>query len=196
MGMGKELADNFKSARDVFEEVDEALGQKLTSLMFDGPMEELTMTANAQPALMASSLAVVNVLKTDFDVDLSKAKYFAGHSLGEYSALCAAGVVSLSDTAKLLRIRGNAMQAAVPAGKGAMAALLGASLEQADECVKEGVKTGICQIANDNAIGQVVLSGEKSAIEAACEAAVTKAFRPARMPVSYTHLTLPTILLV
>lgn len=167
VGMGKELADNFPVAKSVFAQVDEALSQKLSTIMWDGPMEDLTMTANAQPALMAVSMAVVEVLKHDFNIDMSAAKFLAGHSLGEYSALCAAGVVSLSDTARLLRIRGNAMQSAVPVGIGAMAALLGASLEDAAAAVAAGEVHGICQIANDNAVGQIVLSGDKQAVEAA-----------------------------
>ena len=167
VGMGKELAENFPVAKAVFAQVDEALSQKLSTLMWDGPMDDLTLTANTQPALMAVSMAVVEVLRNDFDIDVTAAKFLAGHSLGEYSALCAAGVVSLADTARLLRIRGNAMQSAVPNGKGAMAALLGASLEDADAAVKAGEAKGMCQIANDNAIGQVVLSGEKDAVEAA-----------------------------
>ena len=167
VGMGKELAENFPVAKAVFEQVDEALSQKLSSVMWDGPAEELTLTANAQPALMAVSMAVVEVLRSDFDVNMTDAAFLAGHSLGEYSALCAAGVVSLQDTARLLRIRGNAMQSAVPVGKGAMAALLGASLEDASAAVEFAQKSGICQIANDNAVGQIVLSGEKSAVEAA-----------------------------
>ncbi len=167
VGMGKDLADNFASAKTVFDQVDDALSQNLSKMMWDGPMEDLTLTANTQPALMAVSMAVVNVLKHEFDVDMSAAKFLAGHSLGEYSALCAAGVVSLADTARLLRIRGNAMQSAVPVGVGAMAALLGASLEDAAAAVAAGEAHGICQIANDNAVGQIVLSGEKTAVEAA-----------------------------
>lgn len=167
VGMGKDLADNFASAKTVFDHVDDALSQNLSKMMWDGPMEDLTLTANTQPALMAVSMAVVNVLKHEFDVDMSAAKFLAGHSLGEYSALCAAGVVSLADTARLLRIRGNAMQSAVPVGVGAMAALLGASLEDAAAAVTAGEAHGICQIANDNAVGQIVLSGEKPAVEAA-----------------------------
>lgn len=168
VGMGKELSDNFKSARDVFGEVDEALSQNLSTLMFAGPMEELTLTSNTQPALMACSVAVMRVLADEFGVTIDQAKYVAGHSLGEYSALCAAGVFNLADTARLLRLRGDAMQAAVPVGKGAMAALLGASIEQADALAALGAQHGICQIANDNATGQIVLSGEKTAIEEAC----------------------------
>lgn len=171
VGMGQELAEAFPSAREVFEEVNDALGQNLSDLMWNGPMEDLTLTANTQPALMAASIAAMRVLKSEFDVDVTAAKYVAGHSLGEYSALCAAGVVSLSDTAKLLRLRGEAMQKAVPVGAGAMAALLGASVEGAEKACAEGSKVGICQIANDNATGQIVISGEKAAVEAAAEAA-------------------------
>ncbi len=169
VGMGKELADTFASARVVFQEVDDALSQNLSRLMWEGPMEDLTLTANTQPALMACSIAAMQVLKTEFDVDVTAAKYVAGHSLGEYSALCAAGSLSLAQTATLLRLRGDAMQKAVAVGVGAMAALLGASMEDAEEAVKAGSTKGICQIANDNATGQVVLSGEKGAIELAAE---------------------------
>lgn len=171
VGMGKEFAENFPIAREVFEEVDEALSQKLSRVMWEGPMEDLTLTSNTQPALMATSVAVMRVLKSEFGIDVTDAKFVAGHSLGEYSALCAAGSVSLAKTAELLRIRGNAMQAAVPVGAGAMAALLGASLEDAEAAVKAGSNAGICQIANDNATGQIVLSGEKAAVELAAEKA-------------------------
>ena len=171
VGMGKELAAAFESARDVFEEVNEALSQNLSRLMWEGPMEDLTLTSNAQPALMATSVAAMRVLKVEFDIDVSAAKFVAGHSLGEYSALCAAGAIPLAHTAKLLRIRGNAMQAAVPVGTGAMAALLGASLEDAEKAVAAGSNAGICQIANDNATGQIVISGEKAAVEMAAEMA-------------------------
>lgn len=171
VGMGKELAETFVSAREVFEEVNEALSQNLSTLMWDGPMEDLTMTANAQPALMATSVAAMRALKWEFGVDVTDAKFVAGHSLGEYSALCVSGAIPLAKTAQLLRIRGDAMQKAVPVGAGAMAALLGASLEDAEQAVQAGLKAGICQIANDNATGQIVLSGEKGAIEKAAEAA-------------------------
>ena len=185
VGMGKELADAFPAARAVFEEVDDALSQNLSRLMWDGPMEDLTLTANTQPALMACSIAAMRVLKTDFDVDVTAAKFVAGHSLGEYSALCAAGSLSLSETARLLRLRGEAMQDAVAVGVGAMAALLGASMEDAQAAVKAGAAKGICQIANDNATGQVVLSGEKAAIELACEAATEMGVKKAViLPVS------------
>ncbi len=185
VGMGKELAEAFPSARDVFQEVDEALSQKLSSLMWDGPMEDLTLTSNTQPALMATSVAAMRALKAEFGIDVTNAKFVAGHSLGEYSALCAAGAISLSKTAQLLRIRGNAMQAAVPVGAGAMAALLGASLEDAEAAVASGSEKGICQIANDNATGQIVLSGEKAAVEKAAETAKALGVKKAVMlPVS------------
>ncbi len=185
VGMGKDLADNFASARSVFDEVDDALSQNLSGLMWDGPTSDLTLTANTQPALMACSLAVTAVLRREFDVDVSAASYVAGHSLGEYSALCAAGSLSLAQTAKLLRLRGEAMQKAVPVGKGAMAALLGADLDMAAAAVMVGAKSGICQIANDNANGQVVISGDKAAVEAAIEAANELGVRKAvLLPVS------------
>ncbi len=171
VGMGKELADAFASARAVFEEVDDALSQNLSGLMWEGPGDELTLTANTQPALMACSLAAMAVLQQDFGIDVGAASYVAGHSLGEYSALCATGSLSLAQTAKLLRLRGEAMQMAVPVGEGAMAALLGADLDMADMAVMAGAKSGICQIANDNATGQVVISGTKAAVEAAIEKA-------------------------
>lgn len=171
VGMGKDLAEAFPIAKAVFDEVDDALSQNLSKIMWDGPMEDLTLTANTQPALMACSIAAMRVLKTDFDIDVSAAKFVAGHSLGEYSALCAAGSLNLAQTAKLLRLRGDAMQKAVAVGVGAMAALLGASMEDAEAAVKAGSAKGICQIANDNATGQVVLSGEKDAIELAAAAA-------------------------
>lgn len=185
VGMGKELSDAFPSARSVFEEVNEALSQNLSKIMWDGPMEDLTLTSNTQPALMATSVAAMRALKTEFDVDITVAKFVAGHSLGEYSALCASGAISLSDTARLLRIRGDAMQAAVPVGAGAMAALLGASVEDAEKAAALGAQHGICQVANDNATGQIVLSGEKTAVEAAAEAAREMGVKKAVMlPVS------------
>lgn len=173
VGMGKELAENFASAREVFENVNDALSQDLFKIMTEGPDAELTMTANTQPALMAMSMAVVNVLKKDFSIDLcQKAAYVAGHSLGEYSAACAAGVFSLADTAKLLRIRGEAMQNAVPFGVGGMAAVLGLSYQDIGALV-EACSNGdsICVAANDNSDGQVVLSGSMAAIERAVEIA-------------------------
>lgn len=185
VGMGKELSENFADARAVFDEVDDALGEKLSTIMFEGPEDTLTLTANAQPALMAVSLAVVRVLQAK-GLDLkSKVSYVAGHSLGEYSALCAAGTFSLADTARLLRIRGNAMQAAVPVGVGAMAAIIG--LEHADVLAvcEEASAIGSCQIANDNGGGQLVISGEKAAVERAAGLATDKgAKRAILLPVS------------
>ncbi|WP_027685264.1 ACP S-malonyltransferase [Rhizobium leguminosarum] len=185
VGMGKDLAENFAEARAVFEEVDQALGEKLSDVMFNGPEDTLTLTANAQPALMAVSIAVVRVLEAK-GLDLkSKVAYVAGHSLGEYSALCAAGTFSLADTARLLRIRGNAMQAAVPVGVGAMAAIIG--LEHADVVAvcEEAAAAGACQIANDNGGGQIVISGEKAAVEKAAGLATDKgAKRAILLPVS------------
>jgi len=181
IGMGKELAEAFSSARAVFQEVDDALSQNLSKLMWEGPMDDLTLTANTQPALMACGVAAMRALKDEFGIDVTDAKYVAGHSLGEYTALCAAGSLSLADTARLLRIRGNAMQAAVPVGAGAMAALLGASVEDAEAAAKAGQAKGICQIANDNATGQIVLSGEKDAVQAACDAATEMGVKKAMM---------------
>ncbi len=181
VGMGQDLAEAFPSAKAVFAEVDDALSQNLSKLMWNGPIEDLTLTANTQPALMAASLAAMAALKAEFDIDVTAAKYVTGHSLGEYSALCAAGSIALADTARLLRIRGDAMQAAVPIGAGAMAALLGASVEDAEAAAKAGQKIGICQIANDNAVGQIVLSGEKAAVGAACKAATELGVKKAMM---------------
>ena len=183
VGMGEEMWETFPTARAVFEEVDDALGQKLSAIMFNGPLEDLTLTANTQPALMASSVAVMRVLEADFGISVTAASHVAGHSLGEYSALCAAGALSLSDTAKLLKLRGEAMQQAVPVGKGAMAALLGASIEDAQALCD--TVDGIAEIANDNATGQVVISGETSAIEAAAEMARDRGIKKAvLLPVS------------
>ncbi|QKV18427.1 ACP S-malonyltransferase [Oricola thermophila] len=187
VGMGRELAETFAEARDVFAEVDEALGEKLSTIMWDGPEEALTLTANAQPALMAVSMAVVRVLEAQGYRLADEVSYVAGHSLGEYSAHCAAGTFSLADTARLLRIRGNAMQAAVPVGEGAMAAIIG--LDQADvEAVCDaaaGESGGVCQIANDNGGGQLVISGSKAAVERAAELASEKGAKRALMlPVS------------
>jgi [acyl-carrier-protein] S-malonyltransferase len=185
VGMGKELAENFAEARAVFAEVDEALGEKLSQTIFDGPEEKLTLTANAQPALMAVSIAVLRVLESR-GLDLkSKVSYVAGHSLGEYSALCAAGTFSLADTARLLRIRGNAMQAAVPVGAGAMAAIIGLEHTDVVAICEEASSLGACQIANDNGGGQLVISGEKAAVEKAAALATDKgAKRAILLPVS------------
>lgn len=186
-GMGKPLADASAAAREVFEEVDEALHQKLSTLMFEGPAADLTLTANAQPAIMANSLAVMRILERECDVYLSEAaQYAAGHSLGEYTALCAAGVIDLTHTARLLRIRGDAMQEAVGVGEGAMAALLGLDFETAQAAAEEGSEGDeVCVAANDNAPGQVVISGHKAAVERAIEAAKAKgAKRGMLLPVS------------
>ncbi len=173
VGMGKELAENSASAREVFQEVNDALSQDLFKIMVEGPDSELTMTANTQPALMAFSMAVVRVLEKDFDIKLkNKAAFVAGHSLGEYSAACSAGVFSLSDTAKLLRIRGDAMQNAVPLGVGGMAAVLGLSYKDVGALVEAcSNDKDICVAANDNSDGQVVLSGSMAAIDRAVEIA-------------------------
>ena len=166
VGMGKTLAENFAAAREVFDEVDEALGEKLTAIMWDGPRETLTLTANAQPALMAVSMAVMRVLEREKGLGLAdKVKYVAGHSLGEYSALAAAGAFSLADTARLLRLRGQAMQKAVPVGEGAMAALIGVGLDVAEKVAQAAAQGDVCQVANDNDPTQVVLSGHKRAID-------------------------------
>ena len=187
IGMGKDLADNFKTAKDVFQEVNDALSQDLFKVMCEGPESDLTLTTNTQPALMAHSIAVVKVLEKDFGINLKdKATFVAGHSLGEYSAACAAGVFSLADTAKLLRIRGEAMQKAVPVGVGGMAAVLGVSFKDV-EALAEACAEGenICVAANDNADGQVVLSGHMAAIEKAVELAPEfGAKRCIKLPVS------------
>ncbi len=167
VGMGQALADTFPAARAVFDEVDDALGEKLSALMWDGPQDELTLTQNAQPALMAVSMAVVRVLESECGITVKDhAKFVAGHSLGEYSALAAAGTFSIAQAAHLLRTRGLAMQAAVPVGEGAMAALLGVGLDVARKVAEEAAQDGeVCQIANDNEPTQVVLSGSKSAVD-------------------------------
>ena len=168
VGMGAELAKTYASARAVFEEVDAALGQKLSEIMFNGPIETLTLTENAQPALMAVSLAVMRVLEADKGFQLAgKVKYVAGHSLGEYSALAAAGAISVADAARLLKTRGRAMQAAVPVGQGAMAALLGVGKEAAEKLAAEAAQGEVCQLANDNEPTQAVISGAKTAIDRA-----------------------------
>ncbi len=188
VGMGRELVATFAEARAVFEEVDDALGQKLSALMAEGPEAELTLTENAQPALMAVSAAVVAVLRRQGGVDLAKASAFvAGHSLGEYSALHAAGTFTLADTARLLKLRGRSMQKAVPVGEGAMAALLGADLDAALEiAAAAAAETGlVCGVANDNAPGQVVVSGAKAAVDCAIALAATRGYKRAiKLPVS------------
>jgi [acyl-carrier-protein] S-malonyltransferase len=186
VGMGKALAETYPLARAVFDEVDAALGQKLSLLMFEGPLDELTLTANAQPALMAVSMAAIRVLQTEAGLDLARdAVCVAGHSLGEYSALAAAGAISLSDTARLLRIRGDAIQKAVPVGVGAMAALLGLDFADADAIAKEAAAGEVCEAANDNANGQVVISGHKTAVDRAIALAQARgAKRAMLLPVS------------
>lgn len=167
VGMGKALAGEFAAARAVFEEVDAALGQNLSQVMWEGPADQLMLTANAQPALMAVSIATLRVLETEAGFDLGTSAFVAGHSLGEYSALAAAGALSLADTARLLRIRGDAMQQAVPVGVGAMAALLGLDPAVAAEVAREAAEDQVCEAANDNGGGQVVVSGHKAAVERA-----------------------------
>jgi [acyl-carrier-protein] S-malonyltransferase len=173
IGMGKALDDAFATARAVFQEVDDALSQKLSAVMWDGSQDELLLTENAQPAIMAASIAVLRVLEREGGLDISRqARLVAGHSLGEYSALCAAGALSLADTARLLKLRGRAMQAAVPLGEGAMSALLGADVALAEAaCAEAAAQGGVCVVANDNAPGQVVISGSKAAVERAGEIA-------------------------
>jgi [acyl-carrier-protein] S-malonyltransferase len=173
VGMGVDLAETFAAAREVFQEVDDALGEKLSKLMRDGPIETLTLTQNTQPALMAVSLAVSRTLEKEFGVGIEKASFVAGHSLGEYSALCAAGALTLADTARLLRRRGLAMQRAVPVGEGAMAALIGPKTDVAlaEAAAAAGAEVGICAVANDNNAGNVVISGAAAAVERAIEKA-------------------------
>ncbi|MBE7185122.1 MAG: ACP S-malonyltransferase [Methylobacterium mesophilicum] len=185
VGMGRELAGAFPESRAVFEEVDDALGQKLSALIWEGSQDELTLTANAQPALMAVSLATIRALEAG-GLDLAaKVKFVAGHSLGEYSALAAARTFSIADTARLLRIRGTAMQEAVPAGRGAMAAIIGLEEDAVDAACREAAQGEVCQVANDNGGGQLVISGDKAAVERAmelCKAAGAKRALP--LPVS------------
>lgn len=181
VGMGKDLADAFPEARAVFAEVDDALGQKLSTLMWEGPEDELTLTANAQPALMAVSLAAIRVLEARGFSLKDKVTYVAGHSLGEYSALAAAGAFSIGDTARLLRIRGNAMQAAVPVGEGAMAAIIGLEQDQVEAACAEAAQGSVCQIANDNGGGQLVISGAKPAVEHAARICTEKGAKRALM---------------
>ncbi|MBL0933930.1 MAG: ACP S-malonyltransferase [Rhizobiaceae bacterium] len=185
VGMGKDLADAFPEARAVFDEVDAALGEKLSAIMWEGPEEKLTLTANAQPALMAVSMAAIRAMEArGFDMK-AKIAYVAGHSLGEYSALCAAGMFSVADTARLLRTRGNAMQAAVPVGEGAMAAIIGLEQDVVKAACEEASAKGVCQIANDNGGGQLVISGSKDAVTEAARIATEKGAKRALMlPVS------------
>src|SRR5215203_5296765 len=186
VGMGKVLAETFPQARAVFDEVDSALSQNLSKVIWEGPSDELTLTANTQPALMAMSLAVLRVLEAEAGLDLGRdAAFVAGHSLGEYSALAAAGSLSIADTARLLRVRGNAMQSAVPVGQGAMAALLGLELEPALDIARDAAQGEVCDVANDNGGAQVVVSGHKAAVERAVALAQTRgAKRAVMLPVS------------
>jgi len=186
VGMGKALAEAFPVARTVFDEVDAALGERLTATIWEGPSETLQLTENAQPALMAVSIATLRVLETEAGFSVARdAAFVAGHSLGEYSALAAAGSLTVSDTARLLRIRGQAMQKAVPVGAGAMAALLGLDYEAAAAIANEAAQGQVCQAANDNGAGQVVVSGDKAAVDRALEIAKTKgAKRAMLLPVS------------
>jgi len=179
--MGKVLADAFAPAREVFAEVDDALSQKLSKIMWEGPESNLTLTENAQPAIMAASIAVLRVMEKEFGLDVAKhAALAAGHSLGEYSALCAAGAFTLSDTARLLKTRGQAMQSAVPVGEGGMIALIGAEIEQAEDVAAEAAaEGGTCVVANDNAPGQVVISGSNDAMDRVPEIAKAKAIKRA-----------------
>ncbi len=186
VGMGAELADAFIAARHVFEEVDDALGQRLFRLMREGPIEDLTLTENAQPALMAVSLAVMATLETDFGIAVERAAFVAGHSLGEYSALASAGALKLSDAARLLKLRGEAMQRAVPVGLGAMASLIGpkADVALAEAAATAGSAAGVCVVANDNNAGNVVISGEKEAVDLAIAEAKTLGARAIALNVS------------
>jgi len=183
--MGKSLHDAFGASREVFQEIDEALGEKLSRLIFEGPADELTLTANAQPALMAVSLAAMRALEREFGTPVTKAAFVAGHSLGEYSALAAAGALTIADAARLLRTRGNAMQKAVPVGEGAMAALIGkVDVALAEEIAAKGAEAGPCVVANDNNIGNVVISGSKAGIDAALAYAKEKGARAIALNVS------------
>ena len=185
VGMGRELAEAFPAAKAIFEEVDAALGERLSATIWEGQAEALQLTANAQPALMAVSLAAMAALKADFGIETGRAAFIAGHSLGEYSALCAAGSISVGDAARLLRQRGQAMQAAVPVGEGAMAALIGkVDVALAEEIASEGAKTALVVVANDNNVGNVVISGTRAGVEAAIEAAKAKGVRAVLLPVS------------
>jgi [acyl-carrier-protein] S-malonyltransferase len=186
IGMGKALADEFAVARAVFDEVDDALGERLSTLMWDGPADALTLTENTQPALLAVSLATLRVLEAEAGVDLARdARFVAGHSLGEYSALAAARSLTIAETARLVRVRGRAMQKAVPVGVGAMAALIGLDFEQAAAVAADAAQGQVCQAANDNGGGQVVVSGDKAAVERAVEIAKSRGSKRAMLlPVS------------
>jgi [acyl-carrier-protein] S-malonyltransferase len=185
VGMGKEIADSYKEAKYVFEKIDESLKQNLSKIIFEGPIEDLTLTANTQPALMAVSMAIMAVLEKQISFQLKKsAKFCAGHSLGEYTALAAAQSFSIETAAKLLRIRGSAMQEASPIGQGAMAALIGVSIEEAEVLAQQAALSEVCQVANDNTIGQVVVSGHKNAINRLIVLAQEKGKKAIVLPVS------------
>jgi [acyl-carrier-protein] S-malonyltransferase len=185
VGMGKSLADAFSSSRLVFEEVDDALGERLSRVIWEGSEADLTLTRNAQPALMAVSIAAMRALNAEFGVPITAAQAVAGHSLGEYTALCASGAFTLPDAARLLRLRGEAMQAAVPVGEGAMASLIGkVDVAAAEEIANEGAKTGVCVVANDNNVGNVVISGEKAAVDMALAVAKERGVRAILLNVS------------
>jgi [acyl-carrier-protein] S-malonyltransferase len=186
VGMGADLAEAFAAAREVFQEIDEALGQNLSKLMREGPEDQLTLTENAQPALMAVSLAVTRTLEKEFGVGVDRAAFVAGHSLGEYSALAAAGSLTLSDAARLLKLRGQAMQRAVPVGAGAMASLIGKQTDVAlaEAAAAAGAEVGVCVVANDNNMGNVVISGAKAAVDRAIEKAEELGARAIRLNVS------------
>jgi [acyl-carrier-protein] S-malonyltransferase len=185
VGMGKALAEQFPAAKAVFDEVDAALGEKLSATMWEGPEDQLTLTANTQPALLAVSIAALRVLEQERGVRFSDLQFVAGHSLGEYSALCASGALSLADAARLLRVRGNAMQAAVPVGQGGMTALIGTDIDQAREIAREAAQGEVLEVANDNGGGQVVVSGAKAAAERVVEIAKAKGVKRALpLPVS------------
>jgi [acyl-carrier-protein] S-malonyltransferase len=186
VGMGKEFYDNFATARQVFEEVDDALNQKLSSIIFNGPLDELTLTANAQPAIMTTSIAMLRTLQHETGKSITDlCQYVAGHSLGEYTALCAAEAISLSDTARLVKLRGQTMQSAVAPGIGAMAAILGMDLDSINIILKSVSSNGqICQIANDNCPGQVVISGHLEAVDAACALIIAAGNKAIKLPVS------------
>ena len=192
VGMGKALAEAYPAAREMFQEIDDALSQRLSKLMFEGPAEELTLTENAQPALMAVSMALVRVLQAEAGVNLQRSgRFVAGHSLGEYSALAAAGALPVAEAARLLKRRGQAMQGAVPVGVGAMAAILGLELDAVRAVAEEAAEGQVCGLANDNAPGQIVLSGDKAAVERAAALAKGRGGKAIMLPVSAPfHCTL------
>jgi len=180
VGMGKSIAERYSQAQDVFQEVDEALSEKLSDLIWHGDLETLTHTKNVQPAIMATSIAILRALESE-GLNLSNMSYFAGHSLGEYTALCAAGTISLSETARLLRARGESMQDAIKIGEGSMAAILGLTIDEVEEIVAQSAETQVCQIANDNDPKQVVVSGHATAVSRACQCASERGARKAVM---------------